>query len=70
MNLALSSVRYEWLSIQYLFFIIFFHVEENGILVEYGYSILRIIFNTAQLDFITAHSNFITAQMGSVTPLI
>ena len=43
-------------------------MEENGILVEYGYSILRLIFNTAQLDFITAHSNLITAQMGSVTP--
>ena len=28
---------------------LFFHVEDSGILVEYAYSFLRLIFNTAQL---------------------
>ena len=42
---ALPFVRFEWLSF------LFFHVEDNGILVEYAYSFLRLIFNTAQLGF-------------------
>ena len=46
-----------------------FHVEDNGILVEYAYSLLRLILTLPNLDFITAHSSFITAQMCSVTPL-
>ena len=49
---------------------LFFHVEDNGILVEYAYSFLRLIFNTAQLmHFITAHSSLTPAKMCSVTPL-
>ena len=31
--------------------LLFFHVEDNGTLVEYAYSFLRSIFNTAQLRF-------------------
>ena len=73
-NPALSSVRFEWRSFQYLFSLemcLFFHVKENEILVEYTYSFLRllIILTLPNLDFITAHSRFIIAQMGSVTPL-
>ena len=31
--------------------LLFFHVEDNGILVEYAYSFLRSNFNAAQLRF-------------------
>ena len=31
------------------------HVEDNGILVEYASSLLRSIFNTAQLRFFVQH---------------
>ena len=48
---------------------LFFHVDDNGILVEYAYSFLRLIFTLPNLDFITAHFSLITAQMCSVTPL-
>ena len=48
---------------------LFFHVEDNGILVEYAYSFLTLICNTAHLDFITAHFSLITAKMCSVTIL-
>ena len=41
---------------------------DNGILVKYAYSCLKII-TMSNLGFITAHSSLITAQMGSVTPL-
>ena len=47
---------------------LFFHVEDNWILVEHAYSLLRLILTLPNLDFITAHSSFITAQMCSVTP--
>ena len=41
LNRALPFVRFEWLSFQYLFLsdmFLFFHVEDNGILVDYAYS--------------------------------
>ena len=47
----------------------YFHVEDNGILVEYAYSFLRLTLTLPNFDFITAQSSLITAQMGSVTPL-
>ena len=57
MNPALPSIRYEWLSFQYLLLSeIFFHVEGNGILVEYACSFLRLIFNTAQLRLLSLHN--------------
>ena len=33
---------------------LFFHVEDNGISVEYAYSFLRLIFNTTSLTKIYA----------------
>ena len=42
-------------------------MEDNGILVKYAYSFLKLI--QPNLGFITAHSSLITAQTGSVTPL-
>ena len=47
---------------------VFFHVEDNGILVEYAHFQHQFL-TLHNLDFITAHSSLITAQMGSVTPL-
>jgi len=44
---------------------LFFHVEDNGILVEYAYSFFLTLPN---LDFITAHFSLITGKMCSVTP--
>ena len=62
-NPALPSVRFEWLLFKYYSeMFLFFHADDTRILVEYTYSFLRLIFNTA-------HSSLITAQMGSVTPL-
>ena len=49
--------------------VLFFHVEDNGILVEYAYSFLRLILTLPNLGFITAHLSLITAKMCSVTPL-
>ena len=55
LDCVLPIVSFEWLSFQYFSFLsemfLFFYVEDNGILVEYAYSFLRIIFNTAQLGF-------------------
>ena len=48
----------------------YFHVEDNGILVEYAYSFLRLTLTLPNFDFITAQASLITAQMGSVTPLL
>jgi len=35
--------------------LLFFHVEDNGLMVEYAYSFLRL--TLPNLDFITAHSS-------------
>ena len=47
-----------------LFQYLFFHVEDNGILVEY----VSFFLTLPNFDFITAQSSLITAQMDSVTP--
>ena len=52
MNPALPSARFEIVSVSFSSeMFIFFDVEDNGILIEYAYSFLRLIFNTAQLRF-------------------
>ena len=53
------TLLFQYLLLSEMF--LFSRVEYNRILVEYAYSFLRLIFNTAQ-------SSLITAQMGSVTP--
>ena len=62
-NLALDLNDYRFSNFFLSEIFSFFHVEDNGILVEYTYSFWRLIF------FNTAHSSLITAQMGSVPPL-
>ena len=68
------ALPFEWLLFQNLFFLaekfLFFHVEDNGILVEYAYSFLRLILTLPNLDFITAHFSLIAAKMCSVYPPI
>ena len=63
-SVSLSDCRFSIFFHQKCF--LFFHVEDNGILVECTYSLILTLPNLA---FITAHSSFVTAQMGSVTPL-
>ena len=47
---------------------LFFHVEDNGVLVECAYSLLRLMFNTVQLRFYHWLKQSLHMQMGSVTP--